>query len=52
MGRDHSYLMVHFTVSVTVCLVYKRAGDEEIIGAMKGVKKVIIFMGITSFSRD
>ena len=39
MARNHSYLMVHFTVSVTACLVFKRAGDKEIIGAMKRVKK-------------
>lgn len=39
MARNHSYLMVHYTVSVTVCLVYKKAGDEEIIGALKRVKK-------------
>ena len=32
--------MAHFTVLVTVYSVYKRAGDEEIIGAVKGVKKL------------
>ena len=42
--------MAHFNVLVTVCSVYKRACDKEILGAITGVTKFI--MEITGFSRD
>ena len=42
--------MVRFTVSETVCLVCKRTGDKEFLGAITGVTKFII--EITGFSRD